>query len=35
MMTDAALALCTVDAGTDSGRVVRSKPYLRERGAMS
>jgi citronellol/citronellal dehydrogenase len=35
VMTDAALALCTVDAGIDSGRVVRSKPYLRERGAMS
>jgi NAD(P)-dependent dehydrogenase (short-subunit alcohol dehydrogenase family) len=35
VMTDAALALCTVDAEVDTGRVVRSKPYLRERGAMS
>jgi citronellol/citronellal dehydrogenase len=35
VMTDAALALCTVDAAVDSGRVVRSQPYLRERGLRS
>jgi citronellol/citronellal dehydrogenase len=35
VMTDAALALCTVDAAVDSGRVVRSQPYLRERGGLA
>jgi NAD(P)-dependent dehydrogenase (short-subunit alcohol dehydrogenase family) len=31
MMTDAALALCTCAPG-ETGRVVRSRPYLREKG---
>jgi NAD(P)-dependent dehydrogenase (short-subunit alcohol dehydrogenase family) len=32
VMADAALALCTCDPARENGMVVRSRPYLRERG---
>jgi NAD(P)-dependent dehydrogenase (short-subunit alcohol dehydrogenase family) len=33
LMADAALALATCDPALETGRVVRSAPYLRERGS--